>query len=508
MAGWLAVDPDDWPPDHYQTLGLTPETATDEAVDRAAESRLEHVRRYQMAHPNEAEEAANMIARARQALATGQDRSRHGESMADMPPPPSVGTPPPVPDAPVAAATPSPVPPTSPAQQPQPQQPTTFNWPNAPTPPVQSSTPPVMPDMNQQQGWQSWPGATSQNQPPQGFPQAQGIPTAPGEPPWAMPASQNAQWFPTGDMSQVANFMGQMDKAGQHIGGNTGQMLGLGASTAQHAATGDIAGLIADSIQSIQMQGERADRLTATLRETGVNVISEAAKGITGSGRAGEAVGGLFGAGQSAVEGVQKALPDMIPIFGDMMAASLEPMKMMFAFPKMIAESVDKLRDWNDQLYKSNMRFAEFSSSMAQVQAEQEARTIYYEQNRGEARADTARTQAEARQRLDNALAPIEDALSNTANSVSAFLSDFAAGGARDLNKALGLENDDDDEDRQKTWEIFKAVVTAMARLFLKGDNSVTPDGAATGNWYERWGASSAAATVNRNINKAKSRVG
>src|SRR5262245_18890381 len=53
-----------WPPDYHTLLGLTPETASPEAVELAVLDRMERLRAYQLAHPDEVTEAMNLLARA------------------------------------------------------------------------------------------------------------------------------------------------------------------------------------------------------------------------------------------------------------------------------------------------------------------------------------------------------------------------------------------------------------------------------------------------------------
>ena len=79
---------------------------------------------------------------------------------------------------------------------------------------------------------------------------------------------------------------------------------------------------------------------------------------------------------------------------------------------------VDKLRMWGENLHNANMKWAEFSSGMSQVQAEQEVRDIQYSQARGQARAATARETAEAHSRLRESFAPVEDAFANIRNRI------------------------------------------------------------------------------------------
>lgn len=115
----------------------------------------------------------------------------------------------------------------------------------------------------------------------------------------------------------------------------------------------------------------------------------------------------------------------------------------MSKFSKVIFDSLDGLRNWNEQLMQGNFRFAEFSGAMTQVQVEQELRAMQLSQQRGDAQADTARQQAEAKARLDKALAPFETWWSNFTNRIGAGAADVAAGL---LNKLSGEEDEETDE--------------------------------------------------------------
>jgi hypothetical protein len=81
----------------------------------------------------------------------------------------------------------------------------------------------------------------------------------------------------------------------------------------------------------------------------------------------------------------------------------------VFKFGEALMESIEVVRKWADGLHQANMTFAEFSTSMAHVEAESEARRIRLSQERGERRAPSARRLAEARDKLDSKLAVWED---------------------------------------------------------------------------------------------------
>ncbi len=85
-------------------------------------------------------------------------------------------------------------------------------------------------------------------------------------------------------------------------------------------------------------------------------------------------------------------------------------------------KAIESLRAWGDKLHEANMKFAEFSASMTQVQVEQEIREMYLSQERGERRADSARRLAESKSALDRKLAPLEDMVANFQNDIAATL--------------------------------------------------------------------------------------
>jgi hypothetical protein len=61
---WLDLPPDPWPPDHYVILGVNKARMTSEEVEEQVHRRMEIVRCYQLAHPDEATEAMNRLAQA------------------------------------------------------------------------------------------------------------------------------------------------------------------------------------------------------------------------------------------------------------------------------------------------------------------------------------------------------------------------------------------------------------------------------------------------------------
>jgi hypothetical protein len=64
ICTWLGLSSPDWPPDHYQLLGLEHGEADTGRIEEQVHQRLERVRRYQLTHPDLVTEAMNRLAQA------------------------------------------------------------------------------------------------------------------------------------------------------------------------------------------------------------------------------------------------------------------------------------------------------------------------------------------------------------------------------------------------------------------------------------------------------------
>ena len=64
ICEWLGLPAGTWPPDHYRLLGLEPGESDAERIEQRIHERLDAVRHYQMAHPEQATEAMNRLAQA------------------------------------------------------------------------------------------------------------------------------------------------------------------------------------------------------------------------------------------------------------------------------------------------------------------------------------------------------------------------------------------------------------------------------------------------------------
>jgi hypothetical protein len=80
--------------------------------------------------------------------------------------------------------------------------------------------------------------------------------------------------------------------------------------------------------------------------------------------------------------------------------------------------AMDRVQQWGESLHASNMKFAEFSASMASVGVQQEVRDMYLSKQKGDARADSAQYLAEAKSNFAKTMAPIENFFANLKNNV------------------------------------------------------------------------------------------
>lgn len=90
-------------------------------------------------------------------------------------------------------------------------------------------------------------------------------------------------------------------------------------------------------------------------------------------------------------------------------------------------KAVGFVSDWSHSIHEANMQFADFSASMAGVQARQQLRDVLLKQERGEERAPQAEKQAKAMNRLDKAMAPYQDRWADGLSKWSEWFSDTTA---------------------------------------------------------------------------------
>lgn len=83
---WLAIPPEDQPPDHYRLLGLKQFESDPEVIDYAAEQRTRHVRAFQLAkHSEVSQRILNEIAAARVCLLNPEKKKSYDESLRRRP---------------------------------------------------------------------------------------------------------------------------------------------------------------------------------------------------------------------------------------------------------------------------------------------------------------------------------------------------------------------------------------------------------------------------------------
>jgi len=157
-------------------------------------------------------------------------------------------------------------------------------------------------------------------------------------------------------------------------------------------------------LQGIQIQEQGAPQLEETLGQAG-----KIANQINPFGKSGtQAASGLLqGAGSAA---------------GMMGGPWGKAAEVGLKFTAALVESIDKLRNWGNQLHENNMQFAEYSASMARVQAASEVQEFYLKQSQGDRRAQSAEYLSESRADMNKAFAPLENLWAKVENYVSGSL--------------------------------------------------------------------------------------
>lgn len=124
------------------------------------------------------------------------------------------------------------------------------------------------------------------------------------------------------------------------------------------------------------------------------------------------------------------------------------------------AQSVQRLKDWGDQLHNANLQFAEFSAAMTEVQVMQEIRDMFLSRERGDRRAESAGKLAEAKHRLNEQTSVLEDKWANLKADILVPFLDLATTGVTYINDILkwlekwGLirSKEEDDKINSKEW--------------------------------------------------------
>lgn len=224
----------------------------------------------------------------------------------------------------------------------------------------------------------------------------------------------------------VGGLQGLWNKMAEGIGskgelsslfGGSGK-LGSAAKDAQLA----MRGAAGDPIALLELAKKKAEERFEDFKG-GFNQLGKALS----SDRAEQTASGLMGAGAK---------------FSDAAFGRDNAIGYMFKFGQAIADSIEKIRDWSNQLHESNMQFAEFSESMAQVQAQSDFEQFQIKRQKGEERAESAGKLAESKNRLDRELAPIENEWAKFKNTVGAGLNNLLSdmvGGIKSVIDPFGV---------------------------------------------------------------------
>ena len=120
---------------------------------------------------------------------------------------------------------------------------------------------------------------------------------------------------------------------------------------------------------------------------------------------------------------------------GKMLGPAGLPLRGLAKLGEVAFGAVDRLKMWSHELHQANMRFAEFSGSMAMVQAEQQVRDISYSIRRGEARAGMAQQQAFWASAARESTADFEDMRANNQAALNTAMNQLFSIGQRWLRR-------------------------------------------------------------------------
>ncbi len=126
--------------------------------------------------------------------------------------------------------------------------------------------------------------------------------------------------------------------------------------------------------------------------------------------------GGAGEGGEHTTQRIFQGLSGIASLFGPYGKAA----GAVLSFAGGVSGAADGMRKWVDSLYDANVRLADFGGEMSAVRAESEARRIQLSQEQGDARAESARRLAEARDRANRAWAPFENRWANFTNELGA----------------------------------------------------------------------------------------
>jgi hypothetical protein len=83
ICEWLGLDAHSWPPDHYTLLGLKREEGDPQVIEQRVHERMQRVRPFQLAYPDQVTEALNHLARAYSCLSDPAARAAYDKSLTD-----------------------------------------------------------------------------------------------------------------------------------------------------------------------------------------------------------------------------------------------------------------------------------------------------------------------------------------------------------------------------------------------------------------------------------------
>lgn len=87
ICSWLKLPGKNWPPDHYTLLGLKPGETDAGRIERHVQMRMDWVRPYQLAHPDQATEAMTWLAKAFDCLSNQEAKKAYDAELLGQPAP-------------------------------------------------------------------------------------------------------------------------------------------------------------------------------------------------------------------------------------------------------------------------------------------------------------------------------------------------------------------------------------------------------------------------------------
>ena len=199
------------------------------------------------------------------------------------------------------------------------------------------------------------------------------------------------------------------DDAGFNYGAYTHRLSDI-AKNAGSAMQGDPLAIAKVGVDTIMMTVDNLKAIGGHMMG-----MKQSVDKVMGTDRAEDILGGAAEGGLHAGKAVAHAVGG--PVLGPILAKMMD-FNPITLFQKALAETIGTIRRWGDQLHEANMKFAEFSAQMANVQARQQFRDIRLSRTRGNRRAESAEDLAETRHGLNQRFAVFEDAVAIFKNNV------------------------------------------------------------------------------------------